>query len=333
MTAETGVIQGQAGTPSIPAPAAAAEQLPGTNDHSAEYAAFRDALFAAGMLVATGVDGLYGRSGEYEAVVSGLNAMIGVEGADQAARVVHFPPVMARTEFERTGYVQNFPDLIGALFHFEGNERAHRDLMRLAEAGEDWTAALTSGAITLVSSTCHPLYPTLRGILAADGIAHDLLGWCFRHEPSIDPGRMQAFRQREFVYVGSPAGALAHRDRWVDSGLALSERLQLPVAAEVANDPFFGRVGRLLANEQLESAAKIEMVAPLGSTTKLTAIASSNLAGDHFGHTFEIHRPNGELAHTACVGFGLDRMTLALARAHGTDVGGWPQAVRSELGL
>jgi seryl-tRNA synthetase len=205
--------------------------------------------------------------------------------------------------------------------------------MRLAEAGEDWTAALTSGQIMLTSSACHPLYPTLSGTLPAGSVTIDLLGWCFRHEPATDPGRMQAFRQREYVYVGSPAGALAHRDRWVERGLEIGQRLQLPVTAEVANDPFFGRTGRLLANEQRESAAKIEMVAPLGSTAKLTAIASSNLAGDHFGHTFSIAQPGGETAHSACVGFGLDRMTLALARAHGTDPGSWPQAVRSELGL
>jgi seryl-tRNA synthetase len=308
------------------APAAAA-------DHSAEYVEFRDALFASGLLVATGIDGLYGRSGAYEAVVAGLNAMIGVAGADQGARVVHFAPVMPRPAFELTGYVQNFPDLIGAIFHFEGNDRAHRELMRLAEAGEDWTAALTSGQVMLTSSACHPLYPTLTGTLPRESVTIDLLGWCFRHEPSADPGRMQAFRQREYVYVGSPAGALAHRDRWVERGLEISQRLHLPVQAEVANDPFFGRTGRLLANEQRESAAKIEMVAPLGSTVKLTAIASSNLAGDHFGHTFSIAQPNGEIAHSACVGFGLDRMTLALARAHGTDPAGWPQAVRSELGL
>ena len=311
----------------IPAPA-----VP-TDDHSVEYAAFRDGLFAARLLEPTGIDGLYGLSGEYEAVISGLNGMIAAAGADQHARVVHFPPVMTRKDFELTGYVSNFPDLIGALFHFEGNERAHRELMRLADAGEDWTTALTSGQITLVSSSCHPLYPTLTGTLPADSQVHDLLGWCFRHEPSIDPGRMQAFRMREFVYAGTAAGAQAHRDGWVERALALGGRLQLPVSAEIANDPFFGRVGRLLANEQRESAAKIEMVAPVGSTSKLTAIASSNLAGDHFGHIFDIHQLNGETAHTACVGFGLDRMTLALARTHGTDLSAWPQAVRAELGL
>lgn len=292
---------------------------------------FREQLLESGWLIDTGIDGLYGHSGEYESVVSGLGRMISRAGADQHARVVQFPPLMPRSHFERTGYVQNFPDLLGAIYHFEGNDKEHRRLLELAESGADWTEALKSSALMLASSACHPLYPALTGSLPPDGVRVDMLGWCFRSEPSQDPGRMQTFRQREYVYVGSAEGALEHRDHWVESGLQLLQKLQLPVKPEVANDPFFGRTGRLLANEQREAALKIELVAPLGSTTTLTAIASSNLAGDHFGHAFDIRQASGETAHSACIGFGLDRITLALVRAHGTDCAAWPDAVRGEL--
>ena len=43
-----------------------------------------------------------------------------------------------------------------------------------------------------------------------------LLGWIFRHEPSIDPARMQTFRQREYVYLGDVDGLLGTVAR--DSG-------------------------------------------------------------------------------------------------------------------
>ena len=39
-----------------------------------------------------------------------------------------------------------------------------------------------------------------------------------------------------------------------------------------------------------------------------------------FGELFEIVQADGTRAHTACVGFGLERITLALLRAHGTGV-------------
>ena len=41
----------------------------------------------------------------------------------------------------------------------------------------------------------------------------------------------------------------------------------------------------------------------------------------------------GGPAHTACLGFGLERITLALFRAHGFDVDRWPATAREELGI
>ena len=38
---------------------------------------------------------------------------------------------------------------------------------------------------------------------AEGGSRYDVYGWCFRHEPSLDPARMQAFRQHDLVYVGN----------------------------------------------------------------------------------------------------------------------------------
>jgi hypothetical protein len=41
----------------------------------------------------------------------------------------------------------------------------------------------------------------------------------------------------------------------------------------------------------------------------------------------------GGAAHTACLGFGLERITLALLRTHGLDPDRWPSPVREELRL
>jgi hypothetical protein len=37
------------------------------------------------------------------------------------------------------------------------------------------------------------------------------------------------------------------------------------------------------------------------------------------------------MAHTACFGFGIDRITLALLDHHGTDPADWPADVRAVL--
>ena len=44
--------------------------------------------------------------------------------------------------------------------------------------------------------------------------------------------------------------AQQHRDDWAERGLDLLTSLGLPAAVEVANDPFFGRSGRMLAANQ-----------------------------------------------------------------------------------
>jgi seryl-tRNA synthetase len=100
-----------------------------------------------------------------------------------------------------------------------------------------------------------------------------------------------------------------------------------------ANDPFFGRRGRLLAATQREQSLKFELVVPITSAERPTALASANWHQDHFGELFGIHQSDGARAHTACVGFGLERITLALLRTHGLDVKVWAPDVRGALRL
>ena len=52
---------------------------------------------------------------------------------------------------------------------------------------------------------------------------------------------------------------------------------------------------------------------------KPTAVSSFNFHQDHFGSTFGIQLHDGTVANSACLGFGLERITLALFRAHGMD--------------
>jgi seryl-tRNA synthetase len=295
------------------------------------YRAYRDELVDAGVLVPTGVEGLLGRSGRFEAVVDGVSAAARRAGAADDNVVLRFPPVFARAAFELTDYLRSFPDLTGSVHTFSGDDRDHARVLAAAEKGEDWSALLAPAEVMLCSAACHPLYPTQRGTLPDGGRHFDVLGWCFRHEPSIDPARMQAFRQQEFVFLGEPDAAQAHRDRWIERAAGVLESLGIDARAEVANDPFFGRAGRLLAANQREEALKIELVAEVASAERPTAVVSSNCHRDHFGLPFGIETADGAVAHTACVGFGLERVALALFRRHGLDPERWPASVRTHL--
>lgn len=293
--------------------------------------AFRAELLAGGILIDGGVDGLYQRSGTFEHIVRGVESLASRAADGNGGPQRYFPPMMARDAFERTNYLRSFPDMIGAIQVFRGGDADHARLLKAADAGEDWTPFLTPADVTLCSAACHPLYATLDPHIPAEGLRYEVQGYCFRHEPSIDPMRMQSFRQHEFVYIGTPDGARAHRDAWLERGLGLLRGLGLDVQIEEANDPFFGRAGRMLAANQRAEALKYEITCPVSSADKRTAITSSNCHESHFGEEFNLRTPDGEHAHSACIGFGLERITLALVRRHGADLAQWPASVTESL--
>jgi len=107
--------------------------------------------------------------------------------------------------------------------------------------------------------------------------------------------------------------------------------LGVPLGIEVANDPFFGRAGTMLSNSQRDQKLKFELLIPITSEEKPTACLSFNYHQDHFGHLWDIRTADGGVAHTACVGFGMERVALALFRHHGFDTARWPAPVRAVL--
>jgi seryl-tRNA synthetase len=294
------------------------------------YEEFRDALFSSGLLYTTGSDGVYGYSSTYQQIVNGLDRLITDLGGG-SFETVHFSPVLVRSTFDRTGYLDAFPDLMGSVQVFRGGDREHRELSRRSEENGNWAELLEPAEVVLSSAACHSLYPLCSGRLPLGGRYFEIENWCFRHEPSTDPARMVAFRMHELVYVGEPGVAQDYRDTMLASGVALLTNLGLPMTTVPANDPFFGRVGSILASTQLEENLKLEGVTPICSEERPTAIISGNCARDHFGDPFGIETDGGQVAHSSCVAFGVDRITLALLHRHGLDPVLWPSDVRHLL--
>jgi seryl-tRNA synthetase len=141
---------------------------------------------------------------------------------------------------------------------------------------------------------------------------------------------MQMFHQRELVRLGEPETVQRWRDDWRDRALGLLRGLGLDADFDVASDPFFGRAGRMLAASQREQALKFEILVQIAGPEP-TAVASFNYHESHFAEAFGLEMEGADEAHTACLGFGLERITLALFRTHGLDAAGWPPGVREQL--
>jgi seryl-tRNA synthetase len=300
---------------------------------------YRDELYAAGILLPLGPSGLVGRSALFERVALGITKAVEFVGRDFNATGVHFPPVIPRTLVAKADYLRSFPDLLGSIHSFTGSERDQMSAIRALEEGGDWAATngFTTTDSVLLPASCYPLYIWREGTtVKGNGEVFTLTGLCYGHEPSPDPARLRCFRQHEHVFLGTPKGAEDFAATWGDRAVQLLRGLGLPAERVVANDPFFGRVGRLLAAQQVEQALKHEVVIPITSEEHPTACASVNQHHDHFTTPFTIALASsiegtGTTAHTACVGFGLERITLALFRHHGFDINGWPRAVRKQL--
>lgn len=291
----------------------------------------RASLVDAGLLIPTCQDGVFGHSEAYEELITALGRLVHDLAAGQGGTLLSFPPVVTREVFERTGFLESFTNLVGAVRCFSGSSEDHTRVIKAIAAGEDWAAHFGPTDVALASAACHPVYPLCTGVLPEGGRRFEVSGYCFRHEPSIDLARMQAFRMHEHVYVGEPDAALEYRDEWLAVACRTLASLGLDVATQPANDPFFGRGAGLLAEVQRQEERKIEIVVTSPALPGPTAIASGNWHQDHFGTSFAIRTAAGEVAHSACMAFGLDRIALALFAAHGTDNGGWPAAVRSQL--
>jgi seryl-tRNA synthetase len=280
------------------------------------------------LLSCAGAGGVYVRSGLFEEVIEGLANFIS-RYRPPSTEVLRFPPVMSRQMLEKSGYLQSFPHLLGCVSCLQGSESE----IRTSVAQRDWLKGLAATELVLAPAACYPVYPfqAAKGALPPEGKLFDVAAECFRHEATHEPGRLQSFRMREYVCLGTPEQAVDFRKRWIPQAESIAQLLALPYSIAPASDPFFGRAGRLAALSQLEQSLKFELLIPVISDEEPTACMSFNYHLDHFGATWDLRTAGGDVAHTSCVAFGMDRLALAIFAVHGIDQQKWPSSVRESL--
>jgi seryl-tRNA synthetase len=281
-----------------------------------------------------GADGVYARTAAYETVIEKLAGLIS-SYRDPEAEILRFPPVMSRHQLEKSGYLKSFPNLLGCVCALHGSESEINGAVARHDAGGDWTTSLTPADLVLSPAACYPVYPIAaeRGPVPDEGYVFDIAADVFRHEPSKEIDRFQSFRMREYVCIGAPDHVSAFRQRWMARAQEIANLLELPFTLETASDPFFGRMGSIKAVAQLQAALKFELLIPVRSNEKQTACMSFNYHKEHFGNVWDMKLKSGELAHSGCVAFGMDRLAVAMFAVHGLDMSKWPEAVRKALAI
>jgi seryl-tRNA synthetase len=279
-------------------------------------------------LFAGGEKGVYARTELFEKVIEGLSAFVS-RYQPSGAEVLRFPPVMSRRQLEIAGYLQSFPHLLGVVSCLSGDESRIRNVVERPE----WVKEISATELVLAPAACYPVYPlaAARGPLNNDVVLFDVASYCFRREVTEEIDRLQAFQMREFVCMGIAEQVLDFRMEWMTRAEELAKLLELPYRIAPASDPFFGRGGRLAALSQLEQALKFELLIPVRPDGEPTACMSFNYHLDHFGSVWHLRTALGDIAHTACVAFGMDRLFLALFANHGNKLEKWPPGVCENL--
>ena len=127
--------------------------------------------------------------------------------------------------------------------------------------------------------------------------------------------------------VGTPHQAQGHRDLWVKCGMEVLDELGLEANAVTANDPFVDRASAMFATNQL-GANLNRNVRLYSDLDDGTAVVSSNCQRSTLG----LSTPDGAVAHSARVGFGMERTALTLVRSHGLGPKSWPSDVGANTG-
>ena len=280
--------------------------------------------------IGTAAKGIYISPAPYERIVTALRQTVEAMAAPEALPSVTVPPVISREVVERAGYVRSFPQLVGTVHSFRGDRRDWRPLSALIGTGE-WHQAQQVTDLVLLPAPCYHVYPLLTGAAITVPRQFCVHATCFRDEATAEPGRLRSFRVSDLVYAGLADDCRNWRDSWVQLMADWLRGLGLEVTAEIADDPFFGPGDTLIRNSQREQELKWELRVELADGV-VQAVASCNCHRDHFGSVFGFSA-DGQPAHSACVGFGLDRIAIALINKHGPEVTTWPPGVRTRLSL
>lgn len=284
-------------------------------------------LIEHGWITDWNAPGVVGYTKQFEDVLSGVNKIIYATESVSGQDTLNFPPVIARSVIDTAEYSDGFPHLLARIKTLDEKDAA--EYMKGIAEGRPEDEMLDTSDVVVLPATCFGLYPLVAGTKVEAGSTYFVSGSCFRAEASTEIGRFRSFRMHEFVYFGSTDECEAWRDRRADVAIDIFAELGMKAERELAIDPFFRPLQRVMGPSQIEQQLKFELVVPI-TEDRTIAIASANLHKDHICHRFEVQGDEG-ISSSTCAAFGMERIVLGLIAHHGLDFAGWPPSVVAAL--
>jgi seryl-tRNA synthetase len=259
--------------------------------------------------------------------------------AELGGREFRYPTLIPTAAMARSGYLRSFPQLMMFVTRLHGDVDAYRRFVEGLGDGRDVAHELAEGCgnfdYCLPPTMCFHTYHQLAGrTLPAPSLVVTARGKSFRFESRYRRSmeRLWDFTIREIVFLGPRDFVLDGRRRLMERTFALAAALGVGGRCEVASDPFFidsDTAGRTWSQRMFE--LKYELRLPIDPDRDI-AVGSFNFHERFFGESFAIAAAAGPgSVHTACAGFGLERLAYAFLCQHGLDPAGWPDEVRAAV--
>lgn len=288
------------------------------------------ALLASGELLDLGA-GRRGLGPHLTLLIEAIDTRLGRLAADLGASPYRFPSLIGADVLARCHYLSSFPHSLTLVTHLRKDLAAIEEFAR--QAARDGGPLACDPALLapihclLAPTVCFHCYAWLADRRLTAPLTLTASGRCFRWESANLSGleRLWDFGMREVIFLGSREQAIDGRERGIEAAAALLDEWGLAYRIERANDPFFIEGYSSQRVFQAAFELKFELVAPLPYRAGPgLAVGSFNYHQDFFGRTLGISDAQGEPVHTACIGFGLERLALAVVSQYGPDPAGWP---------
>lgn len=277
-------------------------------------------------------EGQFALGAPFIALMACLDRMLRDIAIDRFAAVEYRYPTLIDTEaLYRTGYPNSFPHFLMAVSRLHADIDTYEAFLQHLTSNGDLASAVSAhgrhAGYMLPPTMCFHTYHQFRQrqLNANDGIVVTSRGKSFRYESRYRHGleRLWDFTIREIVFLGSREQVIEQRQSFLAATTDLISQLGLGGYVEVANDSFSGTqtAAQILSQRLLHLKYELRLPVTDGRTV---AAASFNLHGTTFSEPFDIEFAKGQLAHTACVGIGLERFAYAFICQYGADPTRWP---------
>lgn len=253
----------------------------------------------------------------------------------------HFPAMLPASVLAKSGYFDSHPNNVSFATHLKNDfdviEEFRHKFGGRSDMDDLSIDSVATPHVCLNPAACLPSYFTLENTKMESNLVMSWLGRVFRHESKNVEGleRLWEYNVRELVFIGDAEFVHENKQKSIETICDILGKLELDYRIVSSTDPFFATVAAIRKFFQKSMQAKFEVklkinVAVEGGNSEVAA-GSINLHDTFFGERFNIKSVSDEVATSACVGLGIERIMLACFAQHGVEPFRWPSKLAANV--